>query len=120
MRDERDVRADHLLSSALDLPIGRREDFLREACAGDEPLRRMVLDLLGDAERSGTFLRQGGPLEGELWQDVSAKLDAMTGLRPGTIVGSWKVIREIGRGGMAVVALAERADGQFSSWLPSS
>ena len=113
MLDERDVRADALLSAALDLPETERDGFLNAACGGDEPLRKMVLELLRDADRSGTFLRPGEPLEGALWQNVAATLDGMAGLSPGTVVGAWKVTREIGRGGMAVVYLADRADGQF-------
>jgi len=32
---------------------------------------------------------------------------------PGEMVGPWKIVREIGHGGMSTVYLAERADGQF-------
>jgi len=32
----------------------------------------------------------------------------------GELIGSYRVVRELGRGGMAVVYLAERADGQYS------
>lgn len=32
---------------------------------------------------------------------------------PGERVGPWQIVREIGRGGMSTVYLAERADGQF-------
>ncbi|MBN8480585.1 MAG: serine/threonine protein kinase, partial [Xanthomonadales bacterium] len=31
----------------------------------------------------------------------------------GTLIGPWRVLRELGRGGMGVVLLAERADGQY-------
>jgi len=32
---------------------------------------------------------------------------------PGELIGPWKIVRGIGRGGMSTVYLAERADGQF-------
>ena len=32
---------------------------------------------------------------------------------PGEMIGPWKILREIGRGGMSTIYLAERADGQF-------
>ena len=34
-------------------------------------------------------------------------------VQTGERIGPWQVLREIGRGGMGVVWLAERADGQF-------
>lgn len=34
-------------------------------------------------------------------------------LEPGQQVGAWRVLSELGRGGMAVVYLAERADGEY-------
>ncbi len=58
-------------------------------------------------------LATGGALRGPLWEELAERLEQVEGLAPGASVGAYRVVREIGRGGMAVVYLAERADGLF-------
>lgn len=56
------------------------------------------------------LLEPGVLLQGVLAREM---LDGEAVLAAGTRVGVYKVIREIGRGGMGVVYLAERDDGEF-------
>jgi serine/threonine-protein kinase len=112
MDTERRRRADGLLAAALDLPESEREAFLRAACGDDLALLRTVTGLLADAERADDFLRPGEVLEGPLWERVSAELDGSR-LVPGTVLGSWEVVRALGAGGMAEVFLARRIAGDF-------
>ncbi|HEX6900393.1 MAG TPA: serine/threonine-protein kinase [Thermoanaerobaculia bacterium] len=58
-----------------------------------------------DLER---LLASGAALEGPLWEAFCADLAAESPFRPGDRVGPWRVLEEIGRGGMSVVYLAER------------
>ncbi len=44
---------------------------------------------------------------------VSGAPDLLGTEAAGTLIGPWRVLRELGRGGMGVVLLAERADGQY-------
>ena len=44
-------------------------------------------------------------------EQVARLADATRGLRPGDVLAGYRLIRELGRGGMSVVWLAERADG---------
>jgi tetratricopeptide (TPR) repeat protein len=63
--------------------------------------------------RYDDLLRTGGALAGRIGD---AALDAIADARapcPGDELGPFRIVREVGRGGMAVVFLAERADGQF-------
>jgi hypothetical protein len=67
-----------------------------------------------DMSRFDDLLRTGGALAGRVG---GAALDDIAGARaprPGDELGPFRVVREIGRGGMAVVFLGERADGQFT------
>ncbi len=101
---EKWARVKELFALALDLDPGERSGFLREACAGDESLRTEVESLLASFDSAPTFLENSPAAD-----LVSAQSRALTGKR----IGSYRILREIGQGGMAVVYLAERADDQY-------
>lgn len=87
-------------------PQADREAVLSAACASDMALRAAVEQLLDDADAaSGLFER---PLVEEFPSLVPA------GIAAGARVGTYRVVREIGRGGMGSVYLAERDDGEFT------
>lgn len=94
-------RIDDLLQQTLELPTARREAFLDEHCAGDDTLRGEVLSLLNADRRDGELLDQPLPLR--QLHDAPAV---------GRRIGAYKLTREIGRGGMGAVYLAERDDDQ--------
>jgi eukaryotic-like serine/threonine-protein kinase len=60
-----------------------------------------------------SFLRSGGALRGAIGRELSEELDLRVSWPGGTRIGQYAIVREIGRGGMGTVYLAERADGQF-------
>jgi serine/threonine-protein kinase len=100
---------DRLFSQALDLPATERGAFLAEACGSDSALRDTVLQLLDAAEMTDDFLSPGGALRGPFGRT----LDAPAPIRSPEHVGPFRIVREIGRGGMSVVYLAEREAGGF-------
>jgi serine/threonine-protein kinase len=111
---------DELFQRALDLPAAERSAFLAKAAAGDDGLRQSVGDLLAVAEDSGDFLDTPVEVACDLgWQDLLDSVDSgetsaeSVGLpdRGGERVGPYRLLRRTGRGGMATVYLAERADG---------
>ena len=113
MDPSRRSRADAVLTEALDRPAAERDAFVRARCGDDRELARLVLALLEEAESlDDDFLRPGEPLEGPLWQRASERLSG-GGVGPGTIIGAWSVVREIGAGGMAEVFLARRSGVEF-------
>lgn len=63
--------------------------------------------------RAHDLLEPGALLGGALLRDLFARGGAQT-LPAGTRIGAYCVLRELGRGGMGVVHLAERADGEFA------
>src|SRR5262245_22538124 len=77
--------------------------FLDEACAGDAELRSAVDRLLRAREKLGSFHENAGPLLGEA-------VDARENERPGTVIGSYKLVEEIGEGGMGTVFLAQQTE----------
>jgi len=77
--------------------------FLDQACAGDAELRSAVDRLLRAREKLGSFHENAGPILGET-------VDARENERPGTVIGSYKLVEEIGEGGMGTVFLAQQSE----------
>lgn len=105
MADDLWKRADRILEEALDRSGGERAAFLDAACASDPELRALVGRLLADAEAEHPTLERG-VADAVFAQAIETSLE-------GTVVGRYRVVREIGRGGMAIVYLAERVDDDF-------
>ncbi len=101
------LQVKELYSAALDVDTGSREDFLSKNCI--DPAIRCEIDSLFRARLD----------VGEFLDDISA-VNAVkesfettaTDRHIGQLIGKYRIIREIGRGGMGVVFLAEREDFQ--------
>ncbi|HEX6624624.1 MAG TPA: protein kinase [Pyrinomonadaceae bacterium] len=114
MTPERWRQVEEIFQTALDLAPGERAPFLEEACGGDAELRRDVEAMLAQYEEAGDFLdeplvEQSGLQELAALMGEAERADPLLGQR----VGAYRIEREIGRGGMGVVYLAQRADGAF-------
>jgi len=59
------------------------------------------------------FLQPGGALASPALRRALDRLGLAEGMAPGSRIGPYRVVSQIGRGGMAVVYLAERDDGEF-------
>ena len=90
-----------LFALALEQEPAERSRFLRQACAGDDRLRVEVESLLSSFDDADTFL-----------EDCPAAdlLTKQSRAIAGKKIGAYRIVREIGRGGMAVVYLGERDD----------
>src|SRR5213080_1766213 len=105
---ERWKRVDAVFEQALELPQDQRAAFLQENCNSDAEVRREVESLLSSHERAGNFIDQPSLFFGD-----DTLRDNGSTLQAGELIGSYRIIREIGRGGMGAVYLAERADEQY-------
>ncbi len=106
---------DAIFSEALERSPGERAAFLRNRCAGRAELQAAVQELLDAADAADAYLeRTIDPLAGPLWSEIAAELDRRApDSAEGRRIGPYRLLRELGRGGMATVFLAERADGEF-------
>jgi eukaryotic-like serine/threonine-protein kinase len=96
-----------LFHAALALPADERDAFLREH-APDPAMSAEVQRLITAHERAGRFI-EAPAISGADSLAARVPEPSMIGRR----FGAYRVVREIGRGGMGAVYLAERADGEF-------
>jgi serine/threonine protein kinase len=98
---------DALLAAALELPASEREAWLRAQCGEDAARWQRVLGLLQRAEAPAAWERalDSEPVR-HLFADALDK--AIEGESTPQRCGEWRVLRSIGRGGMADVYLGER------------
>lgn len=104
MTPERWIRLQSIFHQAEVLPPEQGEAFIASQCRDDPALGKHVLSLLATAADPDFLSRPIGKLAAEL---------APEQLSSGGRVGAYRIIAELGRGGMGSVYLAERADQGF-------
>src|SRR5690348_14333926 len=90
-----------ILAAAVELGSeAERRAFVERACGGDAALRRRVEAMVEDHFRAGSFLESPAP--------NLATVEELVGERPGTVVGPYKLLEQIGEGGFGLVFVAEQ------------
>jgi eukaryotic-like serine/threonine-protein kinase len=97
-----------VFEQALELPACERTAFVQQNCNADEELCREVESLLESHASAGRFIDERGLFISD--EDLNAQEEAGS---VGQVIGAYRIVREIGRGGMGAVYLAERADEQY-------
>jgi WD40 repeat protein/serine/threonine protein kinase len=100
--NEAEEREEALFEAALRLPAEQRAEYLRQVCGGDADLRRRVEALLAAFDRAGGFLKEpAAPIPRPSLPQVE---------KPGDRIGRYKLLQQIGEGGMGVVYMAEQEE----------
>jgi eukaryotic-like serine/threonine-protein kinase len=86
--------------------LPERAAYLDEACAGDLELPRRMEGLLEAHDDADSFLERPAAAEG-VTKGLSERSDGAAE-RPGTRIGPYKLLQQIGEGGMGVVHMAEQ------------
>src|SRR5947207_11560582 len=92
-----------ILGEAVDIvSAAERQAYVEQACAGNADLKQEVERLLANHLRAGSFLEQpqAAGLAATLGQPIAE--------RPGAVIGPYKLLQQIGEGGMGVVWMAEQ------------
>jgi Tol biopolymer transport system component len=109
MTPERWNKIESIFHKALEVDESRRGSVIEESCAGDESLRREVESLLTQHSDSASFIERpafADQVDTDGFRPVAAAAATRPDLK-GVAVGHYRILEEIGFGGMGVVYKAE-------------
>src|SRR6266568_1778922 len=116
MNAEQDRAKSIFLNAAEIASAAEREAFVLSQCGQEEGLRREVAELLRHHGQAGRFLESPvanlpSPLrEGSAGRSEPTVNDPRPAELPGTVIGPYKLLEQIGEGGMGTVFMAQQTE----------
>ena len=95
-----------IFADAVELLAANRTSFVRKASEGDAELENEVISLLDASDATQNLIEEN---VFDLSKQIAEQGRDLTGKR----FGNYRIVREIGHGGMGTVFLARRDDGEF-------
>ncbi len=102
MTPERWQEVEEVLQGALDRAPQDRAAYLDEVCGGDDELKNEASSLLWAHDEAGDFIEQPA-----IVTDAHVLIDGEQAINVGRELGPYKIVEELGAGGMGEVYLAE-------------
>ncbi len=97
-----------IYEEALTIEPAKRSAFLDEACGGEAELRAEIERILRANEGAAAFLERPA-----IEQLAGLDAEKITSEITGRSIGPYRIVSKLGSGGMGVVYLAVRDDGEF-------
>jgi serine/threonine protein kinase/tetratricopeptide (TPR) repeat protein len=95
--------------AALAVPPADRAEWLRQACGQDAELRERVEQMLGAHDQSQSLIDRLAPAE-DPQQGATADFTGPPSEQTGTVIGPYKLLQQIGEGGMGTVYMAQQSE----------
>lgn len=108
------TRIKAVAADAWERPAAERAAYVAGRCGTDVALSREVLSLLDAMARAGEAFETPALATPGAGRTVAETIDAHCPTPIGDRLGPWRLVRELGHGGMGTVYLAERDDGEFA------
>ena len=99
---------EQIYALCLDLPKEQRAPFITETCSRDPEMKEMLLRMLGHNQQAIEYFDQ---LQQTLARGIAE--GAIAKFETGEMLGNYRILSFLAKGGMSNVYMAERADGHF-------